>query len=312
MYHSQSKSSCYFQTQLMKHIIIHTRIFHNNKLEVHALRECYHSYSCYWSRLHRRLLTATGTYHRSTDLIFVGNRLTGWSLLLLIRENHLYCSQLGMSSTVAAGIQVSLVLLWQGGRILLLWLRRNCLCCFFWLNLILLFIMLLLQSWGKSCCCEEKQTLLLRERATGEEIFVAHVAEKMRDVDCWRAVSTASDNWSCRHDWGKQSLLLLTLLKQVIVSPRDCKGIAHSGWEEMLVMVEGWRLMLRRLRLSSCCPRWSQLLMKLVTVVACCGCFGRRYHWDCCGGLWWFEGYLWVYFRLERLKSKAVTVLAER
>jgi hypothetical protein len=28
--------------------------------------------------------------------------------------------------------------------------------------------------------------------------------------------------------------------------------------------------------------------------------------------LWWFEGYLWVYFRLERLKSKAVTVLAER
>lgn len=131
MYHSQSKSSCYFQTQLMKHIIIHTRIFHNNKLEVHALRECYHSYSCYWSRLHRRLLTATGTYHRSTDLIFVGNRLTGWSLLLLIRENHLYCSQLGMSSTVAAGIQVSLVLLWQGGRILLLWLRRNCLCCFF-------------------------------------------------------------------------------------------------------------------------------------------------------------------------------------
>lgn len=147
-----------------------------------------------------------------------------------------------MSSTVAAGIQVSLVLLWQGGRILLLWLRRNCLCCFFWLNLILLFIMLLLQSWGKSCCCEEKQTLLLRERATGEEIFVAHVAEKMRDVDCWRAVSTASDNWSCRHDWGKQSLLLLTLLKQVIVSLRDCKGIAHSGWEEMLVMVEGWRL----------------------------------------------------------------------
>lgn len=102
--------------------------------------------------------------------------------------------------------------------------------------------MLLLQSWGKSCCCEEKQTLLLRERATGEEIFVAHVAEKMRDVDCWRAVSTASDNWSCRHDWGKQPLLLLTFLKQVIVSPRDCKGIAHSGWEEMLVMVEGWRL----------------------------------------------------------------------
>ncbi|KAJ6963814.1 hypothetical protein NC652_002191 [Populus alba x Populus x berolinensis] len=25
--------------------------------------------------------------------------------------------------------------------------------------------------------------------------------------------------------------------------------------------------------------------MKLVTVVACCGCFGRRYHWDCCGGV---------------------------
>lgn len=69
-------------------------------------------------------------------------------------------------------------------------IEKKSLCCFFWLNLILLFIMLLLQS----CCCEEKQTLLLRERATGEEIFVAHVAEKMRDVDCLRAVSTASDN----------------------------------------------------------------------------------------------------------------------
>lgn len=94
MYHSQSKSSYYFQTQLMKHIIIHTRIFHNNKLEVHALRWCYYSYSCYWSRLHQRLLTATRTYHRSTGLIFVGNWLTGWSLLLLIRENHPTASSL--------------------------------------------------------------------------------------------------------------------------------------------------------------------------------------------------------------------------
>lgn len=157
--------------------------------------------------------------------------------------------------------------------------------------------------WGEANSAAERESYWWRNLCC---------ARCWKDERCWLLKSSFHCNWSCRHDWGKQSLLLLTLLKQVIVSPRDCKGIAHSGWEEMLVMVEGWRLMLRRLRLSSCCPRWSQLLMKLVTVVACCGCFGRRYHWDCCGGLWWFEGYLWVYFRLERLKSKAVTVLAER
>jgi hypothetical protein len=29
-------------------------------------------------------------------------------------------------------------------------------------------------------------------------------------------------------------------------------------------------------------------------------------------GLWWFEGYFWVCFRLERLRSKAAAVLAKR
>ena len=171
MYHSQSKSSYYFQTQLMKHIIIHTRIFHNTKLEVHALRWCFYSYSCYWSRLHQRLLTATGTYHRSTDLIFDGNRLTGWSLLLLIRENHLYCFQLGMSSTVAAGIQVSLVLLWQGGRILLLWLRRKASVVFLVESYIVVHnaavakLRKKLLLWGSKLCCRERERALLVKKS---------------------------------------------------------------------------------------------------------------------------------------------------